>query len=57
MVAASVGLLALATLSTVFLVLSARRATLRQVNSSLLEISEQVKALREAMAKPPGGGA
>lgn len=56
-VAGSVGLLALATLSTVFLVLSTRRATLRQVSSSLLEISEQVKALRQAMAKPPAGGA
>lgn len=49
-VAGSVGLLALAMLFTVLLVLSARRATLRQVNASLLEISEQLKALRQ-----PGG--
>jgi hypothetical protein len=56
-VAGSVGLLALATLITVALVLAARRATLRQVNSSLLEISEQLKALRQALAKPNAGGA
>jgi hypothetical protein len=43
----SVGVLALAAGSTVFLVLASRRATLRQINASLLEISEQLKALRK----------
>ncbi len=43
----SVGILALAAGSTVFLVLASRRATLRQINASLLEISEQLKALRK----------
>jgi hypothetical protein len=46
-VMASVGLLALAAGSTVFLVLASRRATLRQINASLLEISEQLKQLRK----------
>jgi uncharacterized membrane protein len=43
----SIGVLALAAGSTVFLVLASRRATLRQINASLLEISEQLKALRK----------
>jgi len=43
----SVGVLALAAGSTVLLVLSTRRATLRQINASLLEISEQLKQLRK----------
>ncbi len=43
----SVGVLALAAGSTVFLVLASRRATLRQINASLLEIPEQLKALRK----------
>ena len=43
----SVGILALAAGATVFLVLASRRATLRQINASLLEISEQLKALRK----------
>ena len=55
-VAGSVGLLALAMLTTVVLVLSARKATLRQVSASLLEISDQLKALRQALPKPPAGG-
>jgi hypothetical protein len=46
--AIALGLLALAALTTVFLVLASRRATLRQVNASLLEISEQLKLLRGA---------
>jgi hypothetical protein len=46
-VTVSVGILALAAGSTVFLVLASRRATLRQINASLLEISEQLKALRK----------
>lgn len=51
-VTCSVGILALAALSTVFLVMASRRATLRQVNASLLEISEQLKALRQTLEKP-----
>jgi hypothetical protein len=43
----SVGILALAAGSTVFLVLASRRATLRQINASLLEISDQLKQLRK----------
>lgn len=50
-VTCSVGLLALAALATVLLVLATRRATLRQVNASLLEISEQLKALRQSWPK------
>jgi len=52
-VTASVGILALAALSTVFLVLASRRATLRQINASLLEISQQLKELqRKSPGKP-----
>ena len=43
----SIGVLALAAGSTVFLVLASRRATLRQINASLLEISDQLKQLRK----------
>jgi hypothetical protein len=43
----SIGVLALAAGSTVWLVLATRRATLRQINASLLEISEQLKQLRK----------
>src|SRR5687767_632522 len=39
----SVGVLALAALATVFLVRASRRATLRQINASLLEISQQIR--------------
>jgi hypothetical protein len=46
-VTVSVGILALAAGSTVFLVLASRRATLRQINASLLEISQQLQALRK----------
>lgn len=46
-VTVSVGILGLAALSTVFLVLSSRRATLRQINASLLEISQQLKELQQ----------
>jgi len=51
-IAFAVGILALAALSTVRLIFASRRATLRQVNSSLVEISQQLKELRAAMAKP-----
>jgi hypothetical protein len=43
----TIGVLALAAGSTVLLVLATRRATLRQINASLLEISEQLKQLRK----------
>jgi hypothetical protein len=45
-IAGSVGMLGLATLSAVLLVLASRRATLRQINASLLEISEQLRQIR-----------
>jgi hypothetical protein len=51
----SVAVMACAALVTVMLVVVSRRATLRQVNASLLEISEQVKELRQALAaRGPG---
>ena len=46
-VTAALAVLSLAALATVFLVLASRRATLRQVNASLLEISEQLRLLRQ----------
>jgi len=46
-VTVSVGILSMAALSTVFLVLASRRATLRQINASLLEISQQLKELKQ----------
>jgi hypothetical protein len=39
--------LLLAAVCTVFLILFSRRATLRQINASLVEISEQLKHLRQ----------
>jgi len=50
----SVGILSLAALATVFLVLASRRATLRQINASLLEISQQLRELKAASSTPPG---
>lgn len=47
-VAGSVGALFLAALCTVLLVTTSRRATLRQINLSLMELSEQVRQLRAA---------
>jgi uncharacterized membrane protein len=47
-VAISVAVLALAALGTVFLVFASRGATIRQVNATLLEISEQLKLLKQA---------
>ena len=47
-VAISVAVLALAALGTVFLVFASRAATIRQVNATLLEISEQLKLLKQA---------
>ncbi len=54
-VAASVGMLGLAALGTLFLVRASRRATLRQVSASLLEISEQLTALRQAVERSQTG--
>jgi hypothetical protein len=48
---ASFMLLVLAGLATVLLLLSSRRATLRQINANLLQISEQLKP------RPPGTAA
>ena len=45
-IAFSVTVLAVAAFCTVLLILASRRATLRQVNASLAEISEQLKQLR-----------
>src|SRR5947209_6873412 len=47
-VAISLAVLALAALGTVVLVLTARAATIRQVNASLVELSEQWKSLKQA---------
>jgi hypothetical protein len=52
-VAASVGLLGLAALGTLFVVRASRQATLRQVSASLLVISEQLEQLRKAVERPP----
>jgi hypothetical protein len=57
LIAFSVAVMAVAALSTVLLILASRRATLRQVNASLAEISEQLKQLRQALATPPPGPA
>jgi hypothetical protein len=47
-VAISVAILALAALGTVLLVFAAHAATIRRVNATLVEISEQLKQLRPA---------
>jgi hypothetical protein len=46
MIAFSVAVMSVTAVFTVLLILASRRATLRQVNSSLVEISEQLKQLR-----------
>jgi hypothetical protein len=43
----------LAAICTVLLILLSRRATLRQINASLLEISEQLKQLRQLPPSEP----
>jgi hypothetical protein len=53
MIAFSVAALTFAALCTVLLNLSTRRATLRQINASLLEISNQLKELRSSAARNP----
>jgi heme exporter protein D len=47
--------LLLAAACTVLLVLLSRRATLRQINASLVEISEQLKQSRQAPPSEPQG--
>ena len=47
--------LLLAAVCTVLLILFSRRATLRQINASLVEISEQLKQLRQPPPSEPRG--
>ena len=47
--------LLLAAVCTVLLILLSRRATLRQINASLVEISEQLKLLRPIPPREPRG--
>jgi hypothetical protein len=56
LIALSVKVMAAAALLTVFLILASQRATLRQVNSSLAEVGEQLKLLRQQLAGPAGAG-
>ena len=49
----SVGVTCLAVLASVLLSRASRRATLRQINASLLEISQQLKELKGTGAMPP----
>jgi hypothetical protein len=51
--ALSLGAMGLAAILTVLLVVFSRRATLRQINANLIEVAEQLKQLREALAKEP----
>jgi hypothetical protein len=53
LIAFSVAALTFAALCTVLLNLTTRRATLRQINASLVVISEQLKELRSTGAQPP----
>jgi len=53
LIAFSVAALTFAALCTVLLNLSTRRATLRQINASLLVISEQLNELRSSVARNP----
>ena len=48
----SVGVTCLAVLSSMLLNRASRRATLRQINASLLEISQQLKELKAASGPP-----
>jgi hypothetical protein len=54
-VTVAVGLTCLALLASVLLSRASRRATLRQINASLLEISNQLKELQHNAAKRSGG--
>ena len=49
-IAVAVGVLALATMSTLFLVFASRRATLRLVNAGLAEISAELRQVRQLLA-------
>jgi hypothetical protein len=51
----TLGLTCVAILSSVLLNRASRRATLRQINASLLEISNQLKELRQTSASPAAG--
>ena len=50
-VTVSVGVTCLAIFSSIMLNRASRRATLRQINASLLEISKQLKELKEVQGK------
>lgn len=50
-ISGSIVIFLLAALTTVLYIFLSRRATLRQVNSSLVSISEQIKQLREELGK------
>ena len=52
LIAFAVAIMALAALFSLLLLLASRRATLRQMNASLMEISEQLKQLSIGGAKP-----
>ena len=52
-VTVSFGVTCLAVLSSVLLSRASRRATLRQINASLLEISQQLKELKSAAGPAP----
>ena len=52
MIAFSVAVMSVTAVFTVLLIVASRRATLRHVNASLIEISEQLKLLRQST--PPG---
>jgi hypothetical protein len=54
LIAFSVAALTFAAICTVMLNLATRRATLQQINASLLEISDQLKDLRASSARKPG---
>jgi lysylphosphatidylglycerol synthetase-like protein (DUF2156 family) len=56
LVTLGVAALGLATIASVCLIIAGRRATLRQVNASLLEISDQLKRLTMRPAKPAENG-
>jgi hypothetical protein len=55
-IALSVVVLSAAALCTLFLLFASRLATLRQVNAQLMDISEQLKQLRQAGTGPPSPG-
>jgi hypothetical protein len=54
--AAGIGVLAVAGLGTVLLVFATRRATMRQIQASLADISAQLADLRQKATPPQPGG-